>query len=146
MTTMTTMSMSTRMKKRLWAWAFLCAASAGCGKTSYFEVAVSVKNDVPAVNASCLFTISSCRVTVSGAASDSFTLADSACHGPRTFDLGLFQYATDSDSGNVTFTVDIYDGSNNKLGEGAGSAPIKSGGRQTLMVGVEPDPTPFHCL
>lgn len=116
-------------------------ATTGCGQTSFFEVAVAVKSDVPGFPKNCLFSIYSCVATVSGAAADRFPLADKACHTPLDYSLGLFQFETDSDSGNVDFKVEIFDGNNNKLGEGTASSTIKAAGRQAVMLTITPDTT-----
>ena len=122
-----------------------------CGQTSYFDVAVTIKQ-VPGVTVSSLRDIDLCVVSVSGAASDSFSLGTSTrvlCQQNmvQSFDLGLFQYGTDADSGMVNFDVKIYmPNRTTVLGEGMGGAAIKSGGRQTVAVEIVPDPTKFTQL
>ncbi|MBC8133723.1 MAG: hypothetical protein H7X95_12135, partial [Deltaproteobacteria bacterium] len=74
---------------------------AGCGETSYFEVAVVVDRNVTAVDQNCLFKIDSCEVSVMGAGGEKFFLKSGACHGPTGYNIGTFQYATDKDSGRV---------------------------------------------
>jgi hypothetical protein len=140
--------MKTITKTALFVFAILGSLTGACGQTSYFEVSVAVKNDVPAVTPTCLFTISHCSVTVSGADSYHTGLLDKACHrsNPTDYSLGAFQYATDKDSGVVTFTVEIQDGNLKKLGDGTASGAIIPGGRQTLTVGIEPDAAAFNCI
>jgi hypothetical protein len=122
-----------------------------CGQTSYFDVALTVKQ-VPGVTVSSLRDIDLCVVSVSGAASETFSLGTSTrviCQqgSVQSFDLGIFQYGTDSDSGVVNFDVKIYKPDHTTvLGEGMGGAAIKSGGRQTLAVEIVPDPTKFTPL
>jgi hypothetical protein len=119
----------------------LCGAS-GCGDPSFFEVSVVVTSNA-GVRLDCLSFIETCEVTVSGAASESFTLGNNSCVSPRAFQIGLFQYGTDSDSGNVGFHVEIFDPNGKKLGQGDGSGAIKKGGRQPVTVPVAPDPVAF---
>jgi hypothetical protein len=126
----------------------LLPALQACGQTSYFDVAVTIKQ-VPGISVSNLRDIDLCVATVSGAASDSFSLGTGtrvACQQGmvQSFDLGLFQYGTDSDSGTVNFDVKIYKADHQTiLGEGMSGAAIKTGGRQTVAVEIVPDPTKF---
>lgn len=111
--------------------------SAGCGQTSYFEVTVLAGSSVPP---SCLSTIDHCEVTASGAGSNGefFTLDSRACHMPLASSIGVFQYSTDKDSGNVAFHVDLVtlNGGMLKVLASGDSAPtpVKSGGRQAVSV------------
>jgi hypothetical protein len=129
----------------------LLPALQACGQTSYFDVAVSIRQ-VPGVSVSSLRDIDLCVATVSGAASDTFSLGTGTrviCQQGmvQSFDLGIFQYGTDSDSGTVTFDVKIYKQDHSTiLGEGMGAAAIKTGGRQTVAVEIVPDPTKFTPL
>jgi hypothetical protein len=122
----------------------------GCGETSYFEVSVYVENNVPGVNATCLFKLSQCEVTVRGAGGEEFFLDSKACHGPSGFNLGVFQYATDKDSGNVTFHVVLVanvDGMPTIVGTADSAATaIKSGMRQQVSVTVRPDAAALKCM
>jgi hypothetical protein len=120
----------------------LLTGAAGCGQTSFFEVAVVVNSNA-GVRQDCLSFIDLCQVTVSGAASDSFTLNSATCVQPRSFQIGIFQYGTDSESGNVSFHVDIFDGNLKKLGQGDGTGAIKAGGRQPVTVPIAPDAVAF---
>lgn len=118
----------------LLALGLLCVMAAGCGDTSYFEVTVLAGSSVPP---SCLSTIDHCEVTVTGAGGEFFTFAK-ACHMPLASTIGVFQYATDKDSGNVGFNVDLVTLNGGKLSVLASGAstptPIKSGGRQAVNV------------
>jgi hypothetical protein len=122
----------------------LLASAVGCGQTSFFDVTVTVNNTVSGVRLDCLYAIDSCEVTVSGKASDSFTLASKSCTHPTAFQVGVFQYGTGEDSGNVGFHVEIFDGNHRKLGQGDGpSTAIKAGGRQSVAVPVLPEAAAF---
>ena len=121
----TTIRRSAKVKTGLLALAILLGAASSCGQTSYFEVTV---------------------VTVSGAASDHFALNDAACDKPTGYNLGLFRYATDQDSGNVNFLVEIQDTSQKAVGQGSLAKSIVSGGIQKLTVAVTPDATALGCM
>jgi hypothetical protein len=122
----------------------LLASTLGCGQTSFFEVTVTVNNNVSGVRLDCLYAIDQCAVTVSGPVSDNFTLASRSCVHPTAFQLGSFQYGTGEDSGNIVFHVDIFDGNLHKLGQGDGpSTAIKAGGRTPVAVAVVPDASAF---
>ncbi|MEO5769786.1 MAG: hypothetical protein ABIS92_15640 [Polyangia bacterium] len=122
---------------------------AGCGKTSYFEVALYVDSNVPGVNATCLFKLNQCEVMVKGAGGESFTLNSSVCHAPTGYNLGVFQYATDEESGDVSFHVMLtanVDGVPTNVGSGDSTpTPIKSGMRQQVAVTVKPDVAALKC-
>lgn len=112
----------------------LLGALAGCGETSYFEVSVAVANSA---DFNCLSMINTCQVNVIGAGGETFTLDSKACRMPLSYNIGLFQYATDKESGNVAFHVQIIDGNLNPLGQGDSEAkPIKPGGRQQATVTI----------
>lgn len=128
------------------ALALIGGATAGCGQTSYFEVTVNADMANPKVTTACLFSVGYCVVTVSGAASDHFGLNDKACDKPASFNLGLFRYATDQDSGTVNFLVEIQDTNHKAAGQGSISGSINAGGRKILTVSVTPDATALGCI
>ncbi len=142
----TTIRRSAKVKTGLLALAILLGAASGCGQTSYFEVTVNLDMTNPKVTPTCLFRVGYCVVTVSGAASDHFALNDAACDKPTSYALGLFRYATDQDSGNVNFLVEIQDTSQKAVGQGSLAKPIVSGGIQKLTVSVAPDATALGCM
>jgi hypothetical protein len=127
----------------------------GCGQTSYFEVTVTLPATVDTCLQSMIF---SCEVAVSGAASDSFTLPSDVCISPKQRQIGVFQYGTDKDSGNVAFHLDLFTG-NRTVGPGSvsptnpvgpiasgdGSASIKAGMRQQVTVPLVASPA-FKCM
>lgn len=135
----TTIPRAPKIRTSILALTLLGGVAAGCGQTSYFEVTVNVSTSDPKVTTACLFSVGYCVVTVSGAASDHFGLTDQACDKPASYNLGLFQFATDKDSGTVNFLVEIQDTNHKPAGQGTVSGPIKVGGRQTLTVAVTPD-------
>lgn len=132
-----------RLATALLALTLASAASAGCGQVSFFEVAVVADNSTAMLRTEKLFEVDRCEVLVSGAVTDGFTLSD--CRNPSTEDwfLGTFQYGTESESGDVTFTIKLYNGVVKLLGQGAATAPIKKGGRQNIEVKVLLDATNF---
>lgn len=121
----------------------VAALSAGCGQVSFFDVTVVADNSTAMLRTEKLFEVDRCEVLVRGAVRDDFTLR--ACRNPSTEDwnLGTFQYGTEAESGDVSFTVKLYNGVVKPLGEGTATAPIKQGGRQILEVKVLLDPTNF---
>ena len=120
----------------------LLAGASGCGELSFMEVSVVVASNT-AVRSDCLFAINSCEVKVTGSENTNFTLGNNACVHPLNFTIGKFQFGTDSDSGNIAFHVDIFDGNLVKLGQGDGSDSIKAGGRKPVTVNVTPDAAAF---
>jgi hypothetical protein len=114
-----------------------------CGQTSYFDVAVTIKQD-PMVTTDKLFQIGSCVGSVTGATVDGFVLR--TCDNPpgvSGYDLGTFQYGTDKDSGTFTFTVMILDGFKQSLGTGSTTGQVKSGARTSLSLEIVPVPAAF---
>lgn len=112
------------------------AATSSCGgEVSFFEVNVTMSGITPA----CAYAVASCEVTVSGAASDSFTLKSSICDQRAALDRGRFQYGTEAGSGDVNFHIDVFNGNRVKLGSGDASKPIMKGGRVVLDLTVAID-------
>jgi hypothetical protein len=109
----------------------LMLAGAGCNTYSYFNIDLKID---PAFGSAAESTISSCRVVVTGAATDSFELNDALCPPPmltNRLEIGTIDYSTFSDSGNVTFTLNLFNGvgeaANCLVGSGATTLPISSG-------------------
>lgn len=118
----------------------LAAGLAGCGETSYFDVTVAVDRNASPLPTTCLFKIYSCNVVVEGAGGEMFSFGRT-CRNPPGFDLGVFQYATEAESGNVSFRVVLTDANVTPLGEGTSApTPIKVGGRREVTVTVTPTP------
>jgi len=113
------------------------AATSGCGgEVSFFEVNVSLTG----ITRACAFAIASCEVTVTGAASDFFTLNSRMCDQRMALDRGTFQYGTEAGSGNVNFHIEVFNGNREKLGAGDAQKPIMKGGRvvMDLMAAIDP--------
>jgi len=125
----------------LLGWILLVGLPA-CGQTSYFDVAVTIKQD-PMVTTDKLFQIGSCVGSVSGATVDGFVLNTCSAGGVTGYDLGTFQYGTDKDSGTFTFTVMILDGFKQSLGTGSAMGQVKSGARTSLSLEIVPVPAAF---
>ena len=99
--------------------------SVGCNEFKYIEVPVSFN---PAnLDSSQTGYIYQCWITVSGADSAEFRLADGKCPkrpaGVAPLDVGTFEYSTFADSGSLTFKLEAYMApgmqQNCKLGEGS---------------------------
>lgn len=120
----------------------LFGAVAGCGQTSYFEVNVQVKTTALGNDSTCyLSTVNSCEVKVSGADSSGiFTLKQAACTQPGGSNIGKFQFATEKDSGSLSFHLELFDGNHKSppMGTGDASGPIKAGGRTVVTLEVTP--------
>jgi hypothetical protein len=104
-------------------------AAQGCGNFSYFDVDMKLGTDFNVVAIGRIF---SCHVFVTGAASDDFTLPYNKCHAINTGtrDVGTFQYSTLADSGNVTFTLRLFERMESagcELGNGAVTLAVDSG-------------------
>jgi hypothetical protein len=105
------------------------AATSSCGgEVSFFEVNVSMSG----ITSACAYTIASCEVTVSGAATDHFSLEPAICDQRATVDRGRFQFGTEAGSGDVNFHIEVFNGNRDKLGAGDASKPIMKGGRVVL--------------
>jgi hypothetical protein len=125
-----------------WLGWIVLAGLPACGQTSYFDVAVTIKQD-PMVTTTQLFQIASCIGSVTGATVDGFALQTCPPGGVTGYDLGIFQYGTDKDSGTFTFTVMILDGFKQSLGTGSTSGQVKSGARTSLSLEIVPVPAAF---
>ena len=138
------------MKKLAGLGALAAVLVAGCGQTSFVEVEViALRDSGNRIRADNIFEIDRCEVTVSGADSGIFSLA--GCRNPTAMGgtdtgwrLGIFQYGTEEDSGELSFDVKLFNGASESLGEGSASVPIKAGARQQLAVMVQLDPTNFN--
>ncbi|HET6149017.1 MAG TPA: hypothetical protein VFH68_15875 [Polyangia bacterium] len=107
----------------------LAVASQGCSTYSYFDIDMKLGVDF---NIVAIGRINSCHMFVTGAATDDFTLSYSACHTIDTAarDIGKIQYSTLADSGNLTFTLVLFERMESeacKLGTGAVTLGIDSG-------------------
>jgi len=122
----------------------------GFGQTSYFSVAVEVK-DAPGRDKNKLSQVLSVEVSATGAVSeDSIFLLDDFPR-PQSYNyqtqsdgqllLARFQYGTTKESGNVDFEVKLHNGTNGPdgvIGNGKAGGSIKVGGYQYVTVMVMP--------
>jgi hypothetical protein len=109
----------------------LALAGAGCNTYSYLNIDMKIDPSFPSLAES---TVTACRVFVSGAATDSFPLSDDVCPPPSTsnrLEIGIVDYSTFADSGNVTFLLKLYNGTMQTdaclVGSGTTSLAISSG-------------------
>jgi len=107
----------------------LALALQGCNTYSYFDIDMMLGTDF---NVVAIGRINSCHVFVTGATSDDFTLPYAKCHtiNTATRDVGKIQYATFADSGNVTFTLRLFERMEStacELGTGAVTLAVDSG-------------------
>jgi hypothetical protein len=107
----------------------LAVATQGCSTYSYFDLDLKLGTGFDIVNTG---RINSCHMFVTGAATDDFTLSYNTCHtidtGAR--EIGKIQYSTFADSGNVTFTLLLFERMESaacELGSGAVTLPVDSG-------------------
>lgn len=106
----------------------LALASQGCSTYSYFDVDMKLGTDFNTVAIGRIF---SCHVFVTGAASDNFTLPYNKCHAidPATRDIGKVQYSTFADSGDVVFTLRLFEKMEStpcELGSGSTTLAVQS--------------------
>lgn len=96
----------------------------GCNTYSYFQVHVQLADAFSTPRRAMIHT---CHMFVTGAATDDTVLKN--CSPPETNDVGVVDYSTFASSGNVTFTLKVYEGTgeSNELGEGMTSLAISSG-------------------
>lgn len=127
------------MKRFSWlgtlAVAATLALSAGCNTFTYFEI--DTKLDQLTFSNELAGQIAQCRVTVSGAAADEFSLSKRCppvgMGGLTRHDVGVIEYATFASEGTMTFTLRLYRGTgqSDKIGEGSVDLPVTEG--KTIM-------------
>ena len=111
----------------------LSLGAGSCSSYSYFDLDLKWGTgfDVTKIGS-----IVSCHLLVSGAANDDITLEPGKCKTATTGDMGMVEYSTFADAGNITFTLNAFQypesNPNCKLGEGsttleAGKAVRKMG-------------------
>ena len=104
-------------------------ASVGCKDMRYYDV--TVKFDGTTISASAASLAETCHVYVSGADSGDFYFGDAGGCGVRRngLILGAFEYSSNADSGELTFTVKAYDGTpeDTQCLYGQGATTIKVG-------------------
>jgi VCBS repeat-containing protein len=119
---------------------------AGCGQTSHFSVDVIVSGPTGR-RMEKMREVSGGDVKAEGAISDqsqfgleNLPRSDSYVYPLSNSQIILtrFQYGTTSDSGKVTFTVTLKDGSLNALATGSGEGTIQSGSNVPMSVTVDP--------
>ena len=126
--------------------AVLGLGAAGCHTYKYYDIHVAFSsmpnNGMPGFTGATAFSVQVCRVTVTGADKDQFTLPhgdpvhganpDQKCpnlsNSGDPLDGGKFEFSTFADSGNLTFTLDAFqdlqetDGC--KIGSGTATFPV----------------------
>jgi hypothetical protein len=133
--------MATGMKRALASLVLLLAAAAGCKDYKYFDMKVSF-DAATGFDSVSIFRVQRCRVTISGADSDTFLLPAGRCPNmvdkTNPFDAGAFEFSSFATGGTMTFTVDAYTDSNEtmacKTGEGVTAVPVNS--MMTIMSSV----------
>lgn len=104
----------------LLALVLLACGAGACNSYSYYDLTLKLGTGFDVVKTG---SIQHCRLDVSGAVSDSVELNEAACKTAITGDIGTIEYSTFADSGNITFTLRLYqDPESNPLcllGEGA---------------------------
>jgi hypothetical protein len=115
----------------------LLLGASGCHTYKYFDINVRF-DDAPAsgqtagFDSALAFRVNICRVNVSGADTDSFILPGCPHRAPSTdpLNVGAFEFSTFADSGNLTFTLDAFEGNMEtaacKLGEGSTTIKVTS--------------------
>jgi hypothetical protein len=122
------------------------ATAAGCSEYHYYDIDVSF-NITPPMNfagASDVSTVQTCVVTVSGADNEEFTFnRDQNCPpfsmgGSPLSRMGIFEFASTADSGQLTFTFRAYVGpaiQECQVGQGATTVDVgPTTATGTLMV------------
>jgi hypothetical protein len=112
----------------------LLLGASGCHEYKYVNVPASFEQ--ASFDDSEIGTIHTCKITVSGADSDSFYLAkcpDLSKTDPH--DLGTFEYSTFADSGTLKFELEAFTGLNqtDACRIGAGSVTVPVSGLTTIM-------------
>jgi hypothetical protein len=145
-------TLSSMLKRMLLVAALPLLAGAGCDTYSYIniDVSLSTTSTVPFTRTSA-FAIQQCHMVVSGAITDSFDLDSSVCPPPQTttsnpFEIGTIDYSTFADSGNVTFTLNVFDSVGEKpecqVGTGSTTVAIVSGKVASGVLSVAGSSTP----
>lgn len=114
--------------------------AAGCNEYRYYDVDVSFNIGAGHFsNTRELSEIQICRVTVTGADSRTFYIFDDPRKLPEQFcppvtnsnprsRMGIFEYSSHADSGELTFTMDVWDGGNQTdqchVGSGSRTVPV----------------------
>jgi hypothetical protein len=98
------------MRRALWLLLLGLAATAsvGCKDLHYFDVNVLFQG----FGASGPSTIETCHVYVTGADTANFYVRKNCppFPDPNSTIMGVFEYSTNADSGNLTFTMKVYNG------------------------------------
>ena len=108
------------------------AATSGCHTYKYFDITAQLDNSWSTTSA---FTINICSVDVTGADHDSFVLpSNQKCPNRNPsgdfHDLGAFEFSTFADSGEMTFTLTVFQGMSPvmdcEIGKGMVTIPVSS--------------------
>lgn len=90
--------------------ALMAIGGAGCDTYHYYDMDLQFSSSFGGITAAGM--AQNCVVTISGADSHTFSLANCSLNSDNSNfpDLGTFEYATFADSGTLTFTVNAYNG------------------------------------
>ncbi|HZL18675.1 MAG TPA: hypothetical protein VFG23_13110 [Polyangia bacterium] len=118
--------------------------AAGCDSYHYYDMTLEFGSGwTGGINSAGA--AQSCKVTVSGADSHSFSIDNCGINNASNYpDTGIFEFATFADSGNLTFTVDAYNGTTPAtclFGMGTLSIPATSQVTTTGTIMINPDGT-----
>jgi hypothetical protein len=117
--------------------------SVGCKDLHYFDVSVMFTGFTGGSGPS---TIETCHVYVTGADSDDFYITKSCPPAMAGSTMGVFEYSSNADSGNLTFTMKAYNGipedTQCLFGQGAVTIPI---GATTVSGTLNVMPTGGGC-
>jgi hypothetical protein len=110
------------MRRALFACLLALASfgGAGCNEYRYYDVEVTFNTTGGQFSVTELGLIQICRVTVSGADSRTFYIMDDPTRLPEQFcppktngsarsRMGVFEYSSHAESGQLTFTMDVWD-------------------------------------
>jgi len=100
---------------RRWLWLFLLPVAVltqGCSTYSYFDVDLKLGDGF--TNVVQVSRITNCYLAVAGADNGNFQLPATSCHPDSNTlaasrDLGKIRYSTFADSGDITFTLTLYE-------------------------------------
>lgn len=115
----------------LFALTLLALGAGACSSYSYYDLDIKFGTGLDVVT---IGSIQHCQVTVSGAANDVFEIDPNNCKLAKTGEVGMVEYSTFADSGNLTFTLHLFQAQENTaclIGEGAVTLPAGTAVRRT---------------
>ena len=116
------------MRRKLWLLVLGLAATGavGCKDLHYFDVNVVFDNASFLGNAVSM--VETCHVYVTGADTADFYVRKNCPPPNNGLTMGVFEYSTNADSGNITFTMKVYNGIPEDdpcfFGQGVATSPI----------------------